>query len=219
MRALIANRIAELDRRWRSCLVTGSSIALGATLLVGCGGDTVDDDTDGSGGSQATGGTSSGGANSGGADSGGADSGGANSGGAGGGGTSGTGGSAPTSECDGTADCPTACADDADNDADGMTDCADPDCLSSCAQPAYGIPFEDCTNNLDDDGDHARDCGDSDCAEATNCLGQRYAAPLETECNNGQDDDGDGYIDCADGNCTTDMWCTAGAVPLYAIPY
>ncbi|MBI4955641.1 MAG: hypothetical protein HY908_26720 [Myxococcales bacterium] len=59
------------------------------------------------------------------------------------------------------------CADGVDHDADGATDCADPDCFASpdCA----GQVELDCANGLDDDGDGPADCADPDCAADPSC--------------------------------------------------
>jgi glucose/arabinose dehydrogenase len=94
----------------------------------------------------------------------------------------------------------TACADGVDEDGDGLTDCADPDCA---AAPVCATPPEQCDNGLDDDGDGHTDCADADCAGAAVCL------PHETDCANGLDDDGDGLTDCADADCAG----TAGCAP------
>ena len=52
------------------------------------------------------------------------------------------------------------CADEADNDGDGTTDCDDADCGSAC-QPLPGELA--CDDGLDDDGDGLTDCADGDC--------------------------------------------------------
>jgi hypothetical protein len=59
-------------------------------------------------------------------------------------------------------DCPRApetCVGGLDEDEDGLTDCADPDCARDphCAET-------DCGDGLDDDGDGPIDCADADCA-------------------------------------------------------
>jgi len=66
-----------------------------------------------------------------------------------------------------------ACADDRDNDADGHTDCADPDCAS---RPECAASIEQyCANGVDDDSDGAVDCEDPDCFSAPFC----QAEPLD----------------------------------------
>jgi Putative metal-binding motif len=49
------------------------------------------------------------------------------------------------------------CADNVDNDCDGLVDCADPNCAASCTTP------ENCKDGIDNDGDTLRDCDDPDC--------------------------------------------------------
>jgi hypothetical protein len=68
----------------------------------------------------------------------------------------------------------TACSDGADNDCDGLADCADLDCgfapcgpfgrvcvVRSCTCLGGGV--EDCENRVDDDCDGSTDCADADC--------------------------------------------------------
>lgn len=60
------------------------------------------------------------------------------------------------------------CNNGVDDDGDGSTDCADPDCA---ADPACtGTPVENCSNGVDDDGDGAIDCADTDCAADPACV-------------------------------------------------
>ena len=103
----------------------------------------------------------------------------------------------------------TDCADGIDNDDDGKTDCADPDCnLEPCGSRCEcrgGVKSErNCTDGLDNDGDGKTDCADEDCAGAgcfdggCTCLGLK---PSETNCFDGVDDDGDGKTDCDDPDC------------------
>jgi len=96
------------------------------------------------------------------------------------------------------------CADGADNDNDGLIDCADADCFGdpNCVGP--GAEFN-CSNNLDDDLDGLVDCDDPDCLLDPVCL-----APQPEICDNGLDDDGDGDIDCDDVDCAFDLSCDAG---------
>lgn len=89
-----------------------------------------------------------------------------------------------------------ACSNGADDDEDGLEDCAEP----VCAATPLCSPVEICDNEDDDDGDGYEDCGDEDCASDPAC------AP-ETVCDDGADDDGDGYVDCSDGDCSADPAC------------
>jgi len=81
----------------------------------------------------------------------------------------------------------TNCVDGADNDGDGASDCADPDCANT---PACPDDETSCNNGSDDDHDGGIDCADSDCANNPACS------------NPGGDDDGDG-VDNDDDNCVT----------------
>jgi hypothetical protein len=70
------------------------------------------------------------------------------------------------------------CDDGLDNDRDGLTDCADPDCdlIPPCVTGGSGpgvptIPFEfQCGDGLDNDLDGKVDCADEDCRWIPPCL-------------------------------------------------
>ena len=81
----------------------------------------------------------------------------------------------PTEETD--------CGDDVDNDADGLTDCLDSDCVGTDACK------ENCGDRIDNDKDGLTDCEDDDC----NCF--------ESSCTDGVDNDLDGLTDCEDDEC------------------
>jgi hypothetical protein len=83
------------------------------------------------------------------------------------------------------------CADAADNDCDGLTDGADPDCCP----------------DADDDGYAASSCGGSDCNDAVSAINPGV---VET-CDNGSDDDCDAASDCQDSSCLGHPAC--GPVP------
>ena len=108
-----------------------------------------------------------------------------------------------------------ACFDRVDNDGDGLTDCADPDCT---AEPGccMGVP-EVCNNLRDDDCDRLVDCADPNCTTTPFCVppppdagpppprdgGVCASAELGvTACTNGRDDDCDGRADCRDPDCS-----------------
>ncbi|HVV83837.1 MAG TPA: kelch repeat-containing protein [Kofleriaceae bacterium] len=98
----------------------------------------------------------------------------------------------------------------ADEDADGLTDCADPDCDGvacdqgkTCAAGACGCRAATelrCGDGLDDDCDGLIDCADPDCAGGARC-------GREPACGDGTDDDGDGLVDCADPGCAGTAGC------------
>jgi hypothetical protein len=87
------------------------------------------------------------------------------------------------------------CGNGLDDDADGLIDCADPNCESA----EVCDPAEDCSNQMDDDGDGAIDCGDGDCATAPTCISE--------VCEDAIDNDGDGLVDCDDPECVAKPSC------------
>jgi hypothetical protein len=101
------------------------------------------------------------------------------------------------------------CYDGADNDCNGVTDCADPACWAVKDCGCRPIP-EICDNQWDDDCDGLVDCFDPD------CQGTRVCSCSRTEvgrCGNGFDDDCDGATDCADPDCAGDPVCACRAIP------
>jgi hypothetical protein len=109
------------------------------------------------------------------------------------------------------------CTDGADNDADGLFDCNDPDCSGSpdCTE---NFSAGDCTDGADNDADGLYDCADPDCDDVEECGGSDDAEedsgdmddddpPLDFEgdepgeCEDELDNDGDGDTDCADSDC------------------
>jgi len=100
-----------------------------------------------------------------------------------------------------------------DEDADGLVDCADPD----CAMFPGCIPQEICNNNLDDDGDMLIDCADTDCdtkvcgINGFTCVMSVCVCPggaTEMVCNDTVDNDCDGKTDCNDSDCTGKPACS-----------
>jgi hypothetical protein len=64
---------------------------------------------------------------------------------------------------------PEVCNDGLDNDCDGLSDCADPDCSINPACAPICVP-EICNDGLDNDCDGFVDCADSDCSANPACL-------------------------------------------------
>ncbi len=119
------------------------------------------------------------------------------------------------------------CSDGIDNDGDGLTDCADPDCLGKvgpmtcffsylCGPEAN---FMACRDGCDNDGD-----GLVDCADPTSCKGDATldCPAVETACtggnccHNGIDDDHNGLFDCADPACFGIDFCPAAEANIVA---
>ena len=101
------------------------------------------------------------------------------------------------------------CGDGVDNDNDGRTDCADPDC-DVFGGPAQGCfnerdapgqtPGPNCSDGVDNDGDNLTDCDDPDCAIYNNLTGLSCDPP-EMQCADGVDNNDNGLTDCEDPGC------------------
>jgi len=98
------------------------------------------------------------------------------------------------------------CHDGLANDADELTDCADPECYRR--GPCAGCDAEVCDNHTDDDCDGDTDCGDDACASRRLCADSR-----PEDCDNGGDDDRDRLRDCLDPDCEDDEACTRACTP------
>jgi len=119
------------------------------------------------------------------------------------------------------------CNDGQDNDCDGLTDAADPDCQTCVPSET---PEQSCFDGNDNDCDTLTDCADNDCNGATdgscntgqpgicaagtrNCSGGgevcQQDTPAQEEsaaagtCNDGLDNDCDGLTDASDPDCQT----------------
>ena len=86
------------------------------------------------------------------------------------------------------------CDDGADNDADGLIDCFDPDCAGI---PPCGAEAGQCDDGVDNDADGTTDCFDVDCIGDPACFEGDAAT-----CTDGVDNDADGATDCADLDCS-----------------
>jgi hypothetical protein len=95
------------------------------------------------------------------------------------------------------------CRNGRDDDADGLTDAADPECQrgdaweGGLADRCFQIP--QCENGLDDDGDGDLDAEDADCQSG----GGRWEGATSA-CANRRDDDGDGFVDRDDIDCANE---------------
>ena len=85
-----------------------------------------------------------------------------------------------------------ACADEVDNDQDGLTDCADDDCDGNpiCEEGVEEGEPEICDDGEDNDLDGDADCEDSDCADVAPCWWP------ETITHRGDFSFEGGYFDC-----------------------
>ena len=114
----------------------------------------------------------------------------------------------------------TNCGNMLDEDCDGLTDCADPDCagtapcqavetlcddhfdndgdgLTDGADPDCSVSIEtSCTDRIDNDCD-----GLIDCADQSECASMSFCEYPEQSCQDQLDNDGDGLFDCADPDC------------------
>ncbi len=69
------------------------------------------------------------------------------------------------------------CDDEVDNDGDGLTDCADDDCVDDVACDT-AADEEICNDDVDNDGDGRIDCADDDCLDDPACEStEEYGAP------------------------------------------
>lgn len=110
-----------------------------------------------------------------------------------------------------------------DDDGDGWTDDADPDCIGGTEESGYGDTA--CNDGRDNDGDRVEDVDDPECEDANDdeesncddrvdndrdglrdeddpeCQAGGYERENDDPCENGDDDDGDGWTDDADPDC------------------
>ena len=69
---------------------------------------------------------------------------------------------------------PAECTDGLDNDSDGWTDSADPECISGQSETGFGIT--QCNDNIDNDSDGDIDSDDPGCSELGTCVKQSMLA-------------------------------------------
>jgi hypothetical protein len=92
------------------------------------------------------------------------------------------------------------CGNGADDDCNGLVDCADRACQAETA--CIDKKKEVCDNRLDDDSNGLIDCNDPACFGDKACF-----TPGAEVCNNNLDDDDDGLVDCKDSDCANDPSC------------
>ena len=107
------------------------------------------------------------------------------------------------------------CADNRDNDEDGLVDCQDPDCIERnfCGEIIPLLPpqgredsVRTCTDRIDNDLDGQFDCGDRSCQGISElCCVTEFS---DISCSNGVDDDGNGFADCRDSTCRNNPFVT-----------
>jgi hypothetical protein len=107
------------------------------------------------------------------------------------------------------------CNDSVDNDADGLIDCADPDC--QCSSPVYSAPTDGGPGT--DAGADARDArpppadvqpppADVRPPPEDAIVSPDVAPKREAACHDNQDNDGDGLVDCMDPDCYEEYCCS-----------
>ncbi len=116
-----------------------------------------------------------------------------------------------------------------DDDGDGLTDCADSDCLNAAnctantcdndgiCEAANGETSTTCPNDCpvtacDNDGI----CEAAQGETTANCPNDCQTTQTEI-CDNNTDDDGDGAIDCADTDCANDAACQTTDIELSCV--
>jgi hypothetical protein len=95
------------------------------------------------------------------------------------------------------------CLNGVDDDGDGWTDAADPDCASGTGE-VNTTSGGGCNDGIDNDADGAVDAYDPDC---TSAYASEAAGTVEMACDDGVDEDADGTTDCDDTDCAADPAC------------
>lgn len=94
------------------------------------------------------------------------------------------------------------CNNSLDDDADGLVDCDDTNCVADAN--CISLP-EVCNDSRDNDLDGLVDCFDTDCSSNANCL------PVPEVCTDARDNDIDTLVDCFDPDCAADVACLPSA--------
>lgn len=111
------------------------------------------------------------------------------------------------------AEAPPFCADNLDNDGNGLKDCQEVACSASanCQEtPVNG----NCGDGIDNNLNGPKDCQEAACHADPVCA---ETASNGSVCANGIDDDGDGLVDCADSGCTGYPTCVLSGEPACAL--
>jgi hypothetical protein len=92
------------------------------------------------------------------------------------------------------------CSDGVDNDDNGLTDCAEPDCaiFDFCAETSE----EACRDRVDNDRNGLIDCQDPGCLAYARCTEQPHG-----QCTDQLDNNADGLVDCQDFTCAAEPQC------------
>jgi hypothetical protein len=103
------------------------------------------------------------------------------------------------------------CSDGVDNDDNGLTDCAEPDCaiFDFCAE----LSAEACRDRVDNNRNGLIDCQDPGCLSYAQCTEQP-----DGQCTDGLDNNADGLVDCQDFTCGKEPHCCNLVVSLQEAP-
>ncbi len=103
------------------------------------------------------------------------------------------------------------CSDGVDNDDNGLTDCAEPDCagFEFCAE----VSEEACRDRVDNNRNGLIDCQDPGCLIYDRCTEQPNG-----QCSDGQDNNDDGLTDCQDFTCGAEPECCTLVASLLDAP-
>jgi hypothetical protein len=96
------------------------------------------------------------------------------------------------------------CANDIDDNCNGLTDCEDPECYGMTGCDACSAYETNCEDDIDNDCDGRRDCADTECFGTSSCP----CRTTETNCSDQVDEDCDGLLDCTDPSCSGTEACS-----------
>jgi len=107
------------------------------------------------------------------------------------------------------------CSDNADNDGNGLVDCADTSCkqFDFCKETTE----ENCSDGQDNDQDNHVDCKDAKCCGFDHCAAEPACGEqTAVACADGIDNDNNGLTDCADFSCAQIKACCRRFQPVIA---